>query len=299
MLDRRRFMGLSAAFGGTFVSSCAAFLGSSSPFSSDRISVVASGRGPDVVLIPGLATSRDVWSGTIAAVPGYRYHLVQIAGFAGTSPLANAASGPLLARLAEDISRYIVEQKLSRPAVIGHSLGGLLALMTAASLPKVVSKTMVVDMVPFGAMLFGGANVTAEQAAVIGPQARERYFGADAVKRRAATERLYGTMIQSNALRPRYLAQAHACDRDVCGRLFEEVATTDLRPRLSSITGPVTVLYVSAPNIPIGGDRTDVLYKAAYAKLGRATLKRIPDSYHFIMLDQPARFAQEVRDFLR
>lgn len=84
------------------------------------------GAGPDVVLIPGLATSRDVWSGTVAAVPGYRYHLVQIAGFAGTSPLANARPGPLLDHLAREISRYIVEQDLSSPAVIGHSMGGLL-----------------------------------------------------------------------------------------------------------------------------------------------------------------------------
>jgi pimeloyl-ACP methyl ester carboxylesterase len=224
---------------------------------------------------------------------------VQVAGFAGTSPLANARPGPLLEHLAREISRYIVEERLNRPAVIGHSLGGLLALMTAASLPQIVSKTMIVDMVPFGAMLFGGADVTAEQASVIGPQARDRYFGADPIRQKAATERLYGTMIRSDVLRPRYLAEALASDRDVSGRLFEEVATTDLRPRLPSITGPLTVLYVSAPNIPIGDDRTDILYQKAYRTLPGVNLKRIPEAYHFVMLDQPDRFAQEVREFLR
>ncbi len=94
------------------------------PINSDRISIVTAGSGADVVLIPGLATSRDVWNGTVAAVPGYRYHLVQIAGFAGTPPLANRRSGPLLEQVAGEISRYIVEQQLDGPAVVGHSLEG-------------------------------------------------------------------------------------------------------------------------------------------------------------------------------
>ncbi len=121
--------------------------------------------------------------------------------------------------------------------------------MTAANLPSVVSRTMVVDMVPFGAMLFKGPDVTAQEAVMIGAQARERYFGPD---RLAATQRLYSTMIRSDVYRPSYIAQAMASDGDVAGRLFEEVALTDLRPRLGAINGPVIVLYVSAPNIPIG-----------------------------------------------
>ena len=296
-MNRRVFLGLSAA-AATFPAGCVSTPSRSDRFTSDRISVVTVGAGPDVILIPGLATSRDVWRGTIAALPGYRYHLVQIAGFAGTPPLANADSGPLLERLAGEIARYITDRGLDRPALIGHSLGGLLAMMTAAALPGAVSRTMVVDMVPFGAMLFGGPDVTAEQAAAIGPRARERYFGEDTAARSSATRQLYSTMIRNEAARPPYLAQAMSSDRDVSGRLFEEVFTTDLRPRLPRITGPMTVLYVSAPNIPIGDDRTDALYRAAYRDVPTATLRRIDGAYHFIMLDQPDRFAAEVSAFL-
>ena len=295
MFDRRDLLIAFAATGASLTTGCAT-IARPEQFSSNRLSVVVTGSGPDVVLIPGLATSRNVWSGTVSAVPGYRYHLVQIAGFAGTSPLENAAPGPLLEQVAGEISRYIVEQRLVRPAIVGHSLGGLLALMTAARLRSAVSKAMIVDMVPFGAMLFKGPNVTAEEAVVIGARARERYFGAN---RQAATERLYSTMIRSDAYRATYIAQAMSSDRDVSGRLFEEVALTDLRPRLREITAPVTVLYVSAPNVPIGEDGTDALYRAAYRNLPQASLKRVPESYHFIMLDQPQRFAEELREFLR
>ena len=59
-------------------------------FNPTRFSVVVKGSGPDVILIPGLTASRSVWEGTVAAVPGYRYHLVQVAGFAGEPVRGNA-----------------------------------------------------------------------------------------------------------------------------------------------------------------------------------------------------------------
>lgn len=295
-MDRREFLAAAAVSAASLTIGCVRTLDQPKSFVSDRISVVTVGSGPDVVLIPGLATSRDVWSGTTEAVPGYRYHLVQIAGFAGTSPLANARPGPLLEPVAGEVVRYIVEQRLNRPAIVGHSLGGLLALVAAAARPDAVSKVMVVDMVPYGAMLFKGLDVTPEEGPAIGAMARERYFGAD---RPAATQRIYATMIRTDELRPKYVAQAMASDGDVAGRLFGEVAATDVRTRLKAITGALTVLYVSNSNAPADLARTDALYRAAYRNLPAASLKRIDDSYHFIMLDQPERFAQELRTFLR
>src|SRR5688572_8364473 len=61
-------------------------------FSPQRFSVIVKGSGHDVILIPGLTASRAVWDGTVAAVPGYRYHLIQVAGFAG-EPVRGNASG--------------------------------------------------------------------------------------------------------------------------------------------------------------------------------------------------------------
>ena len=50
----------------------------------DRISVEVVGRGPDLIFVPGLASSRDTWRATAERLKGrYRLHLVQVAGFAG------------------------------------------------------------------------------------------------------------------------------------------------------------------------------------------------------------------------
>ena len=43
----------------------------------------------------------------------------------------------------------------------------------------------------------------------------------------------------------------------------------------------------------------DAGYKAAYADLPGVTLKRIPNAAHYIMLDAPEAFADEVKAFLQ
>src|SRR6218665_1217777 len=124
------------------------------PFASTRFTVAVRGSGRDVILIPGLSAGRNVWSGMVRAVPGYRYHLIQVSGFAG-DPARGNARGAVVAPLAAELARYIRESGLRRPAIIGHSMGGTLAMLLAADHPRSVGRVMVVDMVPAPAALFG------------------------------------------------------------------------------------------------------------------------------------------------
>ena len=79
----------------------------------DRISVEVIGKGPDLILIPGLASSRDTWKATADRLKGrYRLHLVQVAGFAGDPPGANK-DGPVVVPVAEAIDAYVVQHKLA------------------------------------------------------------------------------------------------------------------------------------------------------------------------------------------
>ncbi|HEY0446881.1 MAG TPA: alpha/beta hydrolase [Allosphingosinicella sp.] len=294
-MKRREFL-LSAAL---LAAGCAAPLGRAEPsFQSDRISVVSEGSGADVVLIPGLGSSREVWRETVAAVPGYRYHLVQLNGFAG-HPLAGNSDGPVAAPAAAEIARYIREARLDRPALIGHSMGGTMAMMVAARNPALVSKLMVVDMVPFLGGLFGPPGTTAQsirptadglRAMLAAPQPAEQ--------RRKRIEESIATMIKTQARREAAIGHSLASDQGLGARAMHELITTDLRPELGAIRVPMTVLYVRAPNAPIGEEQMDAYYRASYAGAPQARLKRMPDSYHFIMWDAPAAFAAEVRSFL-
>src|SRR6185503_16058409 len=75
-------------------------------FQPTRFSVQVVGRGPEVILIPGLTSGREVWRATATSLPGYRYHLIQVSGFAGEGARGNRA-GPVVAPLADEIARYI------------------------------------------------------------------------------------------------------------------------------------------------------------------------------------------------
>jgi pimeloyl-ACP methyl ester carboxylesterase len=92
-------------------------------FASDRITVTTEGKGPDVILVPGLTSSPAAFKYVAADVPGYRYHFVQVKGFAGVPAEANA-TGDVAKPVAEEIARYISSEHLKAPAIVGHSMGG-------------------------------------------------------------------------------------------------------------------------------------------------------------------------------
>lgn len=266
-------------------------------FASERLSVETVGSGPDVVLIPGLSSSPDVWRGSVAAVPGYRYHLVHVAGFAGKPAGANA-SGPVVEPVAEEIARYIKEAGLKKPAIVGHSLGGAWAMMVAARHPELASKVMVVDMMPFLGAMFGGPTATTESVRPIAEQMRAGIASSTGEPRRKQIEQTIAGMVRTEAMRPRIVEHSLASDPAASGQAMYDLITSDLRPDVAKIKMPFTVLYVLPAGAPLTEAQIDQYYAMSYAGAPQAVLKRIPNSYHFIMLDAPEAFRTELKAFL-
>ena len=63
----------------------------------------------------------------------------------GASPWADSMS---YLEMADDVLRLIERERLSRPAVIGHSMGGKVAMALALMYPKQVGRLTVVDIAP-------------------------------------------------------------------------------------------------------------------------------------------------------
>ncbi|PQM27841.1 alpha/beta hydrolase [Sphingopyxis lindanitolerans] len=262
-----------------------------------RITVEVEGNGPDVVLIPGLSSPRAVWAATAVRLKAtHRLHLVEVRGFSGDAPGLNA-EGPVLEPMMREIADYIddciVNQGRPAPAIIGHSLGGLTAMMIAARKPRDVGKLMVVDSLPFFGMLFGPTATVA----TVEPQAAAMQKMLAAKDTAEADDRTLQIMSATEAGRAQVKAWTRAANAKVAAQLMYDDMTTDLRPELGAITAPFTMLYpLDASAMP--ADIVDGLYKGAFAAAGTATLKRIDGSRHFIMLDQPDAFAAAVDAFL-
>jgi pimeloyl-[acyl-carrier protein] methyl ester esterase len=266
-------------------------------FSSQRIAVTTRGRGADVLLIPGLASTAEVWRGVADRLAGNRrLHLISVRGFGDLAAGANA-SGAVMAAVAAEVRRYITEQRLERPAIIGHSMGGQVGLRVAADAGARIGRVMVVDSSPFfPALISPQATVgDVEPIAQLAYQAIH-FLGDEGLRSRGremglelggATDALFGTLGWQGG------------DRRVLAQSLYEVMTIDLRRRLPDITAPVTVVYGWSADGTSPRSRTDSLFRGAYARLRTpAAFVPIEGAEHMVMIDQPTRFMAAVNRFL-
>lgn len=266
------------------------------PFISDRLSVEVVGHGPDVILIPGLASSREVWRATADRLKAtHRVHLVQLAGFAG-EPWTHG-DGAFVQPEVDELARYIRQARLDRPAVIGHSMGGLSGLLLAQQQPDLVGRVMTVDSLPFYSALFG-PTATAESARPYADQAANMILSADTASFRTQQQATAQALSRTPSEQARILAWSLATDRHAMASAMKDVMTTDARPRLAAMTTPVTALYAADADGGAPAAMADAMWTREYAALPGVSLIRVDGSRHFIMADQPARFAELVDAFL-
>ncbi|MCI0541776.1 MAG: alpha/beta hydrolase [Verrucomicrobiales bacterium] len=108
-----------------------------------KVAVVGSGRA--MILLPGLANSGAVWDTTIAHFKSkFECHAFTRPGFGGSPPV----QGRFFETMRKVIAEYIRDQKLEKPVIVGHSLGGFLVYLLGASDPELVGPLVVVDAAP-------------------------------------------------------------------------------------------------------------------------------------------------------
>lgn len=263
----------------------------------DRFSDEIVGKGPDLVFIPGLASSRATWKATAERLRGkYRLHLIQVAGFSGEPARANA-TGEVLAPTAEAIDAYLAEQKLTPATLIGHSLGGTTVLYLAEKHPDHLKKAMMVDALPF----FGGLQNPNATVETVRPQAekmRDAMIAAAGKTTAASLEPQMRAMSKDPASRLMIAGWGVASDRTVVARAMYDDLTLDLRPGLPSIRTPIVLVYPDNAPLGVPAGMMQKLYPSLYAPAPTVKTEAVANAQHFVMLDQPEAFASDLDAFL-
>ncbi|MCE4558113.1 alpha/beta fold hydrolase [Roseateles cellulosilyticus] len=290
----RSWMGLFGAAVGIatalYVSSCQA-----APVAFHELQVEVVGTGRPVLMIPGLNSAASTWTDTCAALqPTVQCHIVQLPGFAGAPA---APTDAFLDGMRDRLLAYVDERKLDKPAVMGHSLGGALALKMAAEQPSRIDRLVIVDALPFFAGLRG---MTPEAAKGAAAAMRQQMLNSTKEQWEAGARQGAMGMSRTPANNERVMGWSLASDRTTTAQAMSELWGEDLRPLLPRITAPTLVLGAWAAYEPMGAtlDSTRKIFEGQYAGLNGVKVVMSPRGYHFLMWDDADWLIGEVKSFL-
>jgi len=248
--------------------------------------VEITGHGRPLLLIPGLATSGEVWRDAVARLArDYECHAVTLGGFAGQPRY----EGPFLDTARDSLLAYLRTRGLARPVVVGHSLGGVLALRLAIAAPEAIGPVVVLDAVPF----LGGLGQPQATAASVRSQMEpmRRMIAGQSQEAYAEFQRSSGHL-RGIVTRPddyaRVLAWASTSKPAAVADAMTDVYATDLREAVAAVRSPLLVLgsWYGFKDFTTR-EAVERNYRDQYARVPRWSFAMADSARHFLMLDDP------------
>ncbi|MGJ8715838.1 MAG: alpha/beta fold hydrolase [Maribacter stanieri] len=254
------------------------------PFKVDVV-----GTGEPILLFPGFACTGDVWNDTVSELSkNYECHVFTFAGF-GNVP---AVEKPWLPKIKEGVLAYISENELENPILIGHSLGGALALWMATEI-SFYKKLIVVDALPStGALMM--PDFKSEYMVYDSPYNKHLLEMNDADFENMAIQ-MAGSMTSNKSKQLQIKDWMLQANRETYVYGYTDLLKLDLREDLSKINTPVTIL---AATEPYGLEMAKSTYDTQYKALDEYTVEFANGSSHFIMYDQPKWFIENLKNAL-
>lgn len=245
-------------------------------------------KGSAVILIPGLACGTWAWRDTAPRLArDHVVYLLTLPGFDGRAPRAGATLDSLQA----DLLAFIETRKLDHPVLVGHSLGGTLSLAFAAAHSDRIAGVVAVDGLP----VFPGTESAPDRKAIAdGTRAQ---FGAQTREQFEAGQQMYmrNIGVLAEPLATDLAALAARSDIGATADFAAQLMATDLRPKLAAITVPVVEISpFNAPDFAHMG--IDEAGKTGYYRMllngvAKLDVVSISPARHFVMFDQPEKFA--------
>ncbi|MEO7978343.1 alpha/beta hydrolase [Flavobacterium sp.] len=251
--------------------------------------VVKTGKGKQaIIFIPGFASSGEVWNETKTNFEkDFTCYTLTMAGFAGVQPQGVIT----FENWKTEIAHYIKANKIEKPIIIGHSMGGGLALAIAADYPELISKIVVVDALPSLAALMDPSfkskenNDCSPMITQMAGMSDSQFYD----MQKMGIPRL----VENTSKQDLIISWSVKSDRKTFAEMYCDFSNTDLRNKISTIKCPALILLESyfvnlKPAI-----------EEQYKNLKTANLQYADKGLHFIMYDDTEWYLQQLNNFIK
>lgn len=247
-----------------------------------------SGKGKQsIIFIPGFSCSGDVWNETKAIYEkDFTCYTITMAGFAEVKPQPNAS----FKNWELAIVNYIKDNKIEKPILIGHSMGGGLALAIASDYPKLIKKIIVIDAVPCMAA-FGNPDFKSKENPVNSEKINNIVSATDEEFKTMQKNSING-LVTNTAKQETVLSWALKSDRKTLAEMFWDYANVDLRAGIKNITCPSLILLNSYYT------KSKPVMEAQFKNLKNVNLQYANKGSHFIMFDDTEWYVSQLNNFI-
>jgi pimeloyl-ACP methyl ester carboxylesterase len=230
--------------------------------------------GLPVVFVHSLAGNSRHWAAQLEHLrPSRRAVALDLRGHGQSEPPKN--SDYSIAGMAGDVAAVVDTLGLDRFVLVGHSMGGGVALTYAGAHPKRVAGLLLVDPIGDGKQI---------SAAAVKPL----LAGLDASYDSTIREYWTGIGGPESAVRERLLADLRATPRETVVPAFREALQFDPDPSLARYRGPMLSIVTPYNDQPFSLHR-----------LGKGFPHRmVQGTGHWIQLDKPEAFNRLLDEFL-
>lgn len=247
-----------------------------------RLHYEEAGEGPPLVLLHGIGASRRDWEFNVPTfAQDYRVITPDLRGFGLSEKSGNYG----VATFANDVWQLLQQLGIERFDLIGHSMGGAVALQMAVDQPRRISRLVAADTLPsFQANTFGKRILFAYRYLMMGVFGPQRLAGAVAAKLFPRPEQ--------QALRERATAGGLANDRTVYLETLNQLLGWNVLQQLHELVMPVLVLAAEHDYFPVADA------EAFVEALPQGQLKVFAGMHHAVPLEAPDEFNTAVLSFL-
>ncbi len=237
---------------------------------------------PALLLLGSLGTGDELWAPQVRRLRG-RFLVIRagLPGHGGAPP----PGGPLsLARLAQALLDELDSLGVGRFSLCGLSLGGMLAMEIAATVPERVERLLLAST---------GARI-GEPGAWRARAARVRAGGMDAILSEVLPRWLTPEFREAEPVRTEALRRSLAAvDAGAYAALCELLAEADLGPRLELIRAPARLVYGAADLVTTPAQGLELM-----ARLPGAGLQVLPGAGHLVNVERAQGFTELLLEHL-